>query len=171
MFQIDCIVKALFISCRQYQIIWKLFKSSGHFEYHPNTLWLSGDFPDYFDTLQALVHCLALRLVTSSEGGGDTEEDKKKVSIMMLMWCDVIVIIVVIVMIIRMIIPIWRLPMWHSRPRTRATMSSIIDYCVTRAPLLYFIRSWVALSFRVWVSQKGIGNTWPDLHVVQYLKA
>lgn len=28
--------------------------------------------------VQALVHCLALRLVTSSEGGGDTEEDKKK---------------------------------------------------------------------------------------------
>ena len=34
-------------------------------------------------------------------------------------------------------------------------------HCVTRAPLLYFIRSWVALSFKVvsqWVSQSGIGN-------------
>ena len=83
--QIEWIVKALFISSRQFQIIWTLFKSFGHFEYHPNTLRSFGDFPDYFDTLQALVHCLALRLVTSSEGGGDTEEDKKKVSIMMLM--------------------------------------------------------------------------------------
>ena len=47
-------------------------------------------------------------------------------------------------------------------------------YCVTRAPLLYFIRSWVALSFKVVsesVSQWGIGNTCPDLHFVQYIKA
>ena len=45
--------------------------------------------------------------------------------------------------------------------------------CVTRAPLLYFIRSWVALSFKVceWVSQLGICNIWPDLHFFQYLKA
>ena len=42
--------------------------------------------------------------------------------------------------------------------------------CVTRAPLLYFIRSWVALSFKV-VSLSGIGNTCPDLHFVQYIKA
>ena len=47
-------------------------------------------------------------------------------------------------------------------------------YCVTRAPILYFIRSWVALSFKVvseWVSQSGIGNTCPDLHFLQYIKA
>ena len=47
-------------------------------------------------------------------------------------------------------------------------------YCVTRAPILYFIRSWVAQSFKVvsqWVSQSGIGNTCPDLHFVQYIKA
>ena len=43
-------------------------------------------------------------------------------------------------------------------------------HCVKRAPLLYFIRSWVALSFKV-VSQSGIGNTCPDLHFVQYIKA
>ena len=43
-------------------------------------------------------------------------------------------------------------------------------YCVTRAPLLYFIRSWVALSFKV-VSLSGIGNTCPDLHFLQYIKA
>ena len=46
--------------------------------------------------------------------------------------------------------------------------------CVTRAPLLYFIRSWVALSFKVvseWVSQWGIGNTCPNLHFLQYIKA
>ena len=46
--------------------------------------------------------------------------------------------------------------------------------CVTRAPLLYFIRSWVALSFKVvseWVSQSGIGNTCPDLHFLQCIKA
>ena len=46
--------------------------------------------------------------------------------------------------------------------------------CVKRAPLLYFIRSWVALSFKVvsqWVSQSGIGNTCPDLHFLQYIKA
>ena len=30
---------------------------------------------------EALVHCLALRLVTSSEGAEETEEDKKKVLI------------------------------------------------------------------------------------------
>ena len=39
------------------------------------------------------------------------------------------------------------------------------DNCVTRAPLLYFIRSWVALSFLCeWVSESGIGNNCPDLH-------
>ena len=43
-------------------------------------------------------------------------------------------------------------------------------HCVTRAPLLYFIRSWVALSFKV-VSQSGIGNTCPDLQFLQYIKA
>ena len=46
--------------------------------------------------------------------------------------------------------------------------------CVTRAPLLHSIRSWVALSFKVVsesVSQSGIGNTCPDLHFVQYIKA
>ena len=61
---------------------------------------------------------------------------------------------------------------------------TVIDYsaenlvnCVTRAPLLYFIRSWVALSFKVcqWLSQSGsqsgIGNTCPDLHFVQYIRA
>ena len=45
-----------------------------------------------------------------------------------------------------------------------------VKECVTRAPFLYFIRSWVALSFKV-VSQWGIGNTCPDLHFVQYIKA
>ena len=49
-------------------------------------------------------------------------------------------------------------------------MSPCFNYCVTRAPLLYFIRSWVALSFKV-VCQWGIGNTCPDLHFVQYIKA
>ena len=47
-------------------------------------------------------------------------------------------------------------------------------HCVTRAPLLYFIRSWVALSFKVvseWVSEWGIGNTCPNLHFLQYIKA
>ena len=46
--------------------------------------------------------------------------------------------------------------------------------CVTRAPLLYFIRSWVALSFKVVsqsVSEWGIRDTYPDLHFVQYIKA
>ena len=49
-----------------------------------------------------------------------------------------------------------------------------LSNCVTRAPLLYFIRSWVALSFKVVslsVCQSGIGNTCPDLHFVQYIKA
>ena len=53
-------------------------------------------------------------------------------------------------------------------------MYQIFDYCVTRAPLLYIIRSWVALPFEVvseWVSESGIGNTCPDLHFVQYIKA
>ena len=48
------------------------------------------------------------------------------------------------------------------------------DYCVTRAPLLYFIRSWVALSFKVVsqsVSLSGMRDTLPDLHFVQYIKA
>ena len=44
------------------------------------------------------------------------------------------------------------------------------DNCVTRGPPLYFIRSWVALSFKV-VCQSGIGNTCPDLHFLQYIKA
>ena len=47
-------------------------------------------------------------------------------------------------------------------------------HCVTRAPLLYFIRSWVALSFKVVcqsVSLSGIGNTCPDLNFLQYIKA
>ena len=47
-------------------------------------------------------------------------------------------------------------------------------YCVTRAPVLNFIRSWVALSFKVVsqsVSQSGIGNTCPDLHFLRYIKA
>ena len=46
--------------------------------------------------------------------------------------------------------------------------------CVTRAPILYFLKSWVALSFKVVslsVCQSGIGNTCPDLHFVQYIKA
>ena len=46
--------------------------------------------------------------------------------------------------------------------------------CVTRAPLLYFIRSWVALSFKVVsqsVSEWGIGNTCPNLHFLKYIKA
>ena len=46
--------------------------------------------------------------------------------------------------------------------------------CVTRAPLLYFIRSWVALSFKVceWVSE-SVRDPWtcPDLHFVHYIKA
>ena len=47
-------------------------------------------------------------------------------------------------------------------------------HCVTRAPLLYFIRSWVALSFHCEsvsqsVSESGIGNTCPDLHFAQYM--
>ena len=46
------------------------------------------------------------------------------------------------------------------------------SFCVTRASLLYFIRSWVALSFLCEsVSQSGIGNTCPDLHFLQYIKA
>ena len=47
------------------------------------------------------------------------------------------------------------------------------EYCVTRAPLLYFVRNWVALSFKVCESVRpsGIGNTLPDLHFVQYIKA
>ena len=51
---------------------------------------------------------------------------------------------------------------------------SLSKNCVTRAPLLYFIRSWVALSFKIVslsVSEWGIGNTCPDLHFVQYIKA
>ena len=46
--------------------------------------------------------------------------------------------------------------------------------CVTRAPLSYFIRSWVALSFKVVsqsVSLSGMRDTLPDLHFVQYIKA
>ena len=47
-------------------------------------------------------------------------------------------------------------------------------HCVTRAPVLNFMRNWVALSLKVvshWVSESGIGNTCPDLHFVQYIKA
>ena len=53
-------------------------------------------------------------------------------------------------------------------------------HCVTRAPLLHCIRSWVSISFKVcesvsqWVSEvseSGIGNTCPNLHFVQYIKA
>ena len=47
------------------------------------------------------------------------------------------------------------------------------SYCVTRAPLLYFIRSWVALSFKVVsqsVSLSGMRDTLPNLHFVQYIK-
>ena len=49
---------------------------------------------------------------------------------------------------------------------------SIIN-CVTRTPLLCFIRSWVALFFKVcqWVSESGMRDTCPDLHLVQYIKA
>ena len=44
--------------------------------------------------------------------------------------------------------------------------------CVTRAPLLYFIWSWVALSFKVCqsVSQSGIGNTCPDISTLCNIK-
>ena len=47
------------------------------------------------------------------------------------------------------------------------------QHCVTRAQLLYFIRSWVALSFKVCesVSESGMRDTCPDLHFVQYIKA
>ena len=46
-------------------------------------------------------------------------------------------------------------------------------HCVTRAPLLYLIRSCAALSFKIcdWVSQWGISNTCPDLYFLQYIKA
>ena len=64
----------------------------------------------------------------------------------------------------------WR-PRWSSRTSEYVPLSNhFFFYCVTRAPLLYFIRSWVALSFKV-VSQWGISNTCPDLHFVQYIKA
>ena len=58
--------------------------------------------------------------------------------------------------------------------RWRARGASPSPYCVTRAPLLFFVRSWVALSFKVYESVsewvKGIGNSCPDLHIVQYIK-
>ena len=47
-------------------------------------------------------------------------------------------------------------------------------YCVSRASLLYFIRRWVALSFKALsqsVSESGMRDTCPDLHFVQYIKA
>ena len=50
----------------------------------------------------------------------------------------------------------------------------LVSNCVMRAPLLYFIRSWLALSFKVvsqWVSPYGISNTCLDLHFVQYINA
>ena len=41
-----------------------------------------------------------------------------------------------------------------------------------RAPLLYFIFIlYLSKSVSEWVSEKGIGNTCPDLHFVQYIKA
>ena len=44
--------------------------------------------------------------------------------------------------------------------------------CVTRAPLLYFIRSWVALSFKCeWVRPSGMRDTLPNHHFLQYIKA
>ena len=45
--------------------------------------------------------------------------------------------------------------------------------CVTRAPVLNFMRSWVALSFKVCgsVSQSGMRDTLPNLHFLQYIKA
>ena len=44
--------------------------------------------------------------------------------------------------------------------------------CVTRAPLLYFVRRWVALSLvSEWVSQSGMRDTLPNLHFLQYIKA
>ena len=47
-----------------------------------------------------------------------------------------------------------------------------LGFCVTRAPLLYFVRSWVALSLLCEsVSQSGMRDTCPDLHFVQYIKA
>ena len=46
-------------------------------------------------------------------------------------------------------------------------------YCVTRAPLLYYIRSWVALSFKCESVSESVRHvdTLPDLHFVQYIKA
>ena len=48
-----------------------------------------------------------------------------------------------------------------------------LSNCVTRAPLLYFVRSGVALSFKVCesVSQSGIREICPNLHFLQYIKA
>ena len=65
-------------------------------------------------------------------------------------------------------------PLPFHRVQWMFLQNPVPSYCVTRAPLLYFIRSWVALSFKVvseWVSQWGIGNTCPNLHFLQYIKA
>ena len=49
---------------------------------------------------------------------------------------------------------------------------TLFNFCVTRAPLFHFVRSWVALSFKVCesVSQSGMLDILPDLHFVQYIK-
>ena len=63
---------------------------------------------------------------------------------------------------------------WHvEKNKVIITKTLSFPYCVTRASLLYFIRSWVALSFKVCesVSPSGIRDTCPDLHFVQYIKA
>ena len=50
--------------------------------------------------------------------------------------------------------------------------ADVIWNCVTRAPLLYFVRSWVALSLLCEsVSQWGMRDTCPNLHFLQYIKA
>ena len=59
-----------------------------------------------------------------------------------------------------------------SEPNINNINNIIRFYCVTRAPLLYFLRSWVALSLLCEsVSEWGIGNTCPNLHFLQYIKA
>ena len=71
---------------------------------------------------------------------------------------------------------LWKVRNWpHSIVLTNTNsqfMISPTNNCVTRAPLLYFGRSWVALSLVCEsVSQWGIGNTCPNLHFLQYMKA
>ena len=62
-----------------------------------------------------------------------------------------------------------------SHLKSRWSPNSTNLHCVTRAPLLYFIRSWVqhylSKSVSESVSQSGIGNTCPNLHFLQYKKA